>query len=130
MLYNIVSFLIGMVAMWCLMKIYYLGSAIMILKEIQKSIAMMLIVCEQGVQEVLELKYISMKEANRSEQNIIAQRHIDQVNVDSIRSAVMRNYVSSYPAEYSNTIEFTNWRELESFVNDLVKNNKKDFKDA
>jgi hypothetical protein len=109
------------------MRIYLVGTGVIVLKNVQKSIAMMLIMCEQGIQEILELKYISMKDSDRSEQNIIAQRHIDQMNVDSIRKTVVRNYVNSYPPQYMHSIEFTNWKELEQFVDVLVKNNKKGF---
>ena len=57
-----------------------------------------------------------MSEAKRSEQNIIAQRHIDQMNVESIKLAIMRNFVNEFPSSYKHTLEYTTWKEMEDFV--------------
>ena len=124
MLINILSFFIGMAVMWCLHYLYFIGSVIYVLKEVQRNIAAMFVTSETGLQEILQLKYIAMKEANRSEQNITAQQHIDQVSIESLRTAVMRNYVACFPKSYSTAIEFTTWEEMANYVNRLTQKNK------
>ena len=57
-----------------------------------------------------------MEDAKRSEQNIIAQRHIDQMNLDSIKMTIMRNYVNSFPQSYKHTMEYSTWKEMENFI--------------
>jgi len=110
--------------MWCLSFLLGLGYSINLLKQAQQSCAAMFTTCEQGMQEILQLKYMAMREAKRSEQNITAQRHIDQMNINSVRNSIMRNYVATFPASYSNIIEYRTWEELEDYVNTLVQQNK------
>ena len=110
--------------MWCLNVLMALGHSVVLLKQTQHDCALLFTVCHQGLMEVLELKYLSMQEAKRSEQNIIAQRHIDQVNIQSIQGAIIRNYINVFPESYSHVLQFSNWRELEDYVNKAVQNNK------
>lgn len=124
MLINIASFLIGMIVMWCIQYLQLLGSTIYILKDVQRNIAAMFVASETGIQEILQLKYIAMKEAKRTEQNITAQMHIDQVSVQSLRKAVMTNYVSAFPSSYLSAIEYTSWEEMADYVNREAQKNK------
>lgn len=116
MVENIVWFAIGMVVSQLFKYVMSLGWSIIILKQTQKSCAALFTLSAHGLQQVLELKYIEMDDANRSEQNIMAQRHIDQVNVQSIKMAIMRNFVNEFPSSYKHTLEYTTWEEMESFV--------------
>jgi len=101
-----------------------IGYSVTVLNQTQQSCAALFTTSEQGLQETLALKYLAMKEAHRTEQNITTQKYIDQVNVKSIQTAIMRNYVNSFPPNYSHLIQYTNWEELESYVNNIVKNKK------
>ncbi len=116
MIENISWFVIGMVVSQLFKYVMSLGWSVIILKQTQKSCAALFTLSAQGLEQVLELKYIEMSDANRSEQNIIAQRHIDQVNVDSIKMAIMRNFVNQFPSSYKHTLEYTSWKEMEDFV--------------
>tara|TARA_R100000152_G_C6667249_1_gene104511 strand:+ start:108 stop:488 length:381 start_codon:yes stop_codon:yes gene_type:complete len=122
MIENISWFVIGMVVSQLFKYVMSLGWSVIILKQTQKSCAALFTLSAQGLEQVLELKYIEMSDANRSEQNIIAQRHIDQVNVDSIKMAIMRNFVNQFPSSYKHTLEYTSWKEMEDFV---IKETKK-----
>ena len=113
-----------MVIMYCLSSILALGHSINILKQTQQSVAAMFTQSEQGLQEVLQLKYIAMEEAKRSEQNIRAQQYIDQLGIQSIKTAVMRNYVATFPKSYLHIMEYSTWEELEDYVNEFTRNNK------
>tara|TARA_B100001094_G_scaffold308442_1_gene341092 strand:+ start:728 stop:1108 length:381 start_codon:yes stop_codon:yes gene_type:complete len=124
MIENISWFIIGMVVSQLFKYVMSLGLSVRILKQTQKSCAALFVLSEQGLQQVLELKYIEMKEAKKSEQNIIAQRHIDQVNLDSIKGSIMRNYVSTFPQSYAHIMDYTSWKELENFV--IKETNKGD----
>ena len=117
MVENISWFIIGMVVSQLFKYVMSLGLSISILNQTQKSCAALFLLSEQGLQQILELKYIEMKDARRSDQNILAQRHIDQVNLDSIRTSIMRNYVNSFPQSYKHIMEFSTWKELEDFIN-------------
>ena len=65
-----------------------------------------------------------MEEAKRSPQNIIAQKYIDQMNIDSIRKTIMKNYVRVFPEKYENIMEYSTWEEMETFVNAALKEGK------
>ena len=124
MLINFLCFIIGMIVMWCLNYLMALGYSVVVLKQTQQSCAALFTSAAQGLQEVLELKYITMVEANRSEQNIIAQKYIDQVNIDSVQKSIMRNYVMAFPESYRHIIEFSTWEELDDYVNKFVQRQK------
>ena len=124
MLTNIICVIGGMIIMWCLNYIMAVGYSVNVLKQTQQSCAALFTTAEQGLQEVLVLKYIAMQEANRTEQNITAQKYIDQMNIKSIQSAVIRNYVNCFPLNYQHIIEYTTWEELECYVDKIVKNKK------
>ena len=85
----------------------------------------MFLTSEQGLQEILQLKYMTMEESGRSQQNITAQKYIDQMSIDSIRKAIMRNYVRVFPARYESTMEYTTWEEMEDYVDKASKEEKR-----
>ena len=60
---------------------------------------------------------MAMEEANRTEQNITAQKYIDQLNIDSIKKSIMRNYVQTFPEQYKHVMDYNDWEELEDYVN-------------
>ena len=62
-----------------------------------------------------------MADAKKSEQNIMAQRHIDQINVESVKAAIMRNYVGTFPSSYKHIMEYSTWNEMEDFVFNKTK---------
>jgi hypothetical protein len=101
-----------------------LGHSVHLLKETQKSCAGLFLISEQGLYEVLNLKYIAMKEANRTEQNITAQKYIDHTNVDSIRKTIMRNYLRQFPDNYRNILEYETWEEMEQYFNNVINQNR------
>ena len=117
-------FVIGVIVMWCVNVLMSLGHSVVLLKQTQHDCAMLFTICHQGLIEVLELKYLSMKEADRSDQNIMAQRHIDQISIDGARRAIMRNYVNTFPSSYSHILAYASWHELENYVNRATQNNK------
>jgi len=121
---NILCVLGGMILMWCLNHLMALGYSVNILKQTQQSCAALFVISEQGSHEILQLKYIAMKEANRTEQNIVAQKYIDQLNIGSIKKSIMRNYVQTFPESYKHLIEYSNWEELEDYVNKFTQKNK------
>ena len=67
------------------------------------------------------LKYLAMQEADRSEQNIVAQKYIDQLNIDSIKKSIMRNYVTIFPNSYSHIMEYSTWEEMEQYINKTIQ---------
>ena len=124
MLINVLCVFGGMVMMWCLSYLMTLGHSVNILKQTQQSCAALFTVSEQGLQEILQLKYLAMKEADRTEQNITAQKYIDQLNISSIKTSIMRNYVQTFPEQYKHVMDYNDWEELEDYVNKFAKDNK------
>jgi hypothetical protein len=102
-----------------------LGHSVNVLMSAQRSCAALFIVSEQGLQEVLYLKYMAMEESGRSEQNVTAQKYIDQMGIDSVKKALMRNYVSTFPEGYKNIMEFTTWEEMSDWVTEEVSQGNK-----
>ena len=121
MLENFIYFTVGMLIAWFLNYIMGLGHAINVLKQTQRSCSALFVVSEQGLQEILYLKYMAMDETGRSQQNITAQKYIDQMNILSIKKTIMRNYVNAYPTSYSNTMEYSTWEEMEEYVNKTIQ---------
>ena len=64
------------------------------------------------------------QQQKRTEQNITAQKYIDQLNIDSIRKTIMKNYERTFPENYKHILEYSTWEEMESFVNKTVKEQK------
>ena len=113
-----------MIFMWLLSYVTSVGHSVNLIKQTQNSCAALFIESETGVQEILQLKYLAMREAKRSEQNITAQKYIDQINLGGVKKAIMRNYVSNFPSSYSHVMEYANWEQLENYVNQQVKQKK------
>jgi len=124
MLINTICFLSGMILMRVLQSLISLGYAVNVIKQTQQSCASLFMSSEQGLFEVLNLKYLAMKEANRSNQNIIAQKYIDQLNIESVKKSIMRNYVGTFPEAYNHLLEFSNWEELEDYVERFMSTQK------
>jgi hypothetical protein len=116
MVENITYFIIGLVVSQLFKYVMSLGWSVNILQQTQRSVAALFLLSDQGLQQVLELKYIEMKDASRSEQNILAQRHIDQMNLNSVKATIMRNYINSFPSSYKHIMEFSTWKEMEDFI--------------
>mgnify|MGYP003660981637 CR=1 FL=1 len=124
MLEYIIGFFVGVVVFWSFSYLMALGNTVRLLKETQVSCAALFVTSEQGLLEILNLKYLAMEEAKRSPQNIIAQKYIDQMNIDSIRKTIMKNYVRVFPEKYENIMEYSTWEEMETFVNAALKEGK------
>ena len=116
MLVKVLCFLSGMIMMWLLGYFLGIGHSITLLKETQRNCAALFTASEQGFHEILQLKYLAMAEAKRSDQNIISQKYIDQLNVDNMKKSIMRNYAGVFPINYRHIIEYTTWEELEQYV--------------
>jgi len=100
------------------------GHSINILRQTQQSCAALFIASEEGLQQILFLKYLAMEEADRSPRNITAQKYIDQLNIDSVKKSIMKTYVETFPSTYSHTLEYTTWEELEEYVDKFVQTTK------
>lgn len=124
MITNILCVLGGMIMMWCLNYLMIIGHSVNMLKYAQQNCAALFVISEQGSHEILELKYLAMKEAKRTEQNIVSQKYIDQLNIQSIKKTIMRNYVLTFPEPYKHLMEYSNWEELEGYVNKFTQKNK------
>ena len=125
MLENIVWFVLGMIVSSLFSYVASIGWSVILLKQTQKSCAALFTVSEQGLQEILHLKYIVLEESGRSQQNITAQKYIDQMTIASVKTAIMKNYVSTFPESYKNVMEYSSWEELEEYVNEAIKNKDK-----
>tara|TARA_B100000287_G_C20496240_1_gene727157 strand:- start:195 stop:593 length:399 start_codon:yes stop_codon:yes gene_type:complete len=121
MLLNFICFIGGIVFMWVWSVVLAMGYSSIILKQTQRSCALMFLKSEEGLQEILVLKYMAMKEAKRTEQNITAQKYIDQMNIESIKKTIMRNYLREFPHNYEHLIEFENWDQLNDYVDRITK---------
>ena len=124
MLTNLLCFMSGMIVMWLLSYVMSVGHSVNIINKAQRYCALLLIEAEQGLQEILQLKYLAMTEAKRSEQNITAQKYIDQMNLLGVKKTIMRNYTNSFPENYKHSMQYSTWDELEKFVNKVVQEEK------
>ena len=121
MLEYIIGFIAGVLMTYFMSYLMALGHSIAVIKQLQRSCAALFVVSEQGLLEILHIKYLTMEETGRSQQNITAQKYIDQMNIDSIRKSIMRNYVGTFPDSYKNVMEYSTWEEMEEYVNKALK---------
>jgi len=121
MLELFLGFLVGFVCCALFSYVMALGHSINLLKLTQRQCAALFLVSEQGLQEILFLKYLAMEESGRSEQNVTAQKYIDQMSIGSVKKTIMRNFVNEYPESYKHALEYTNWEEMEKYVNETLK---------
>jgi hypothetical protein len=117
----VVCFIFGMIISWVFNYIMGLGYSVLLLRQAQKSCAALLLASDQGLQQVLHLKYLALEESDRSQQNITAQKYIDQLNIDSVKKTIMKNYVLAFPRSYENILEYKTWEEMENFVDKTLK---------
>lgn len=115
----------GGVITYFLSYLMALGHSINVLKQTQKDCAALFITSEQGLQEIFHIKYIAMQEAKKSEQNVTAQKYIDQMSLKSVRKAIFRNYIGVFPVNYKHIMEYSSWEEMEDYVNSLIKSGEK-----
>jgi len=113
-----------MLVMYAFKYVTVIGYCINLLKHTQQSCAVLFIASEEGLQQVLFLKYLAMEEANRTDQYITTQKYIDQLNIDNTKKSIMKTYVDSFPRAYSHIVEYETWEELEDYVNKIVKTTK------
>ena len=125
MIEYLLVFSLGVVFSYFFTYVMSLGHSVNILKTTQRSCAALFIISEQGIQEILHLKYIAMEESGRSQQNITSQKYIDQMSLDSVRKTIMRNYTRSFPESHSHLMEYTSWEEMADWVNEEIKQGKK-----
>ena len=125
MLEYTIGFFMGMIVTYFLSYLMALGHAVTVLKQTQKSCAALFVTSEQGLREIFHIKYLAMAEAKKSDQNITAQKHIDQMNNNSVRKTIFRNYIGVFPNKYRHTMEYSSWEEMEDYVNSLIKSGEK-----
>ena len=121
MLEYIIGFIAGVLVTYFFSYLMALGYSVNVIKQTQRSCAALFVTSEQGLLEILHIKYLAMEESGRSQQNITAQKYIDQMNIDSIRKTIMRNYVTVFPEGYKNVMEYSTWEEMEAYVNAALK---------
>tara|TARA_R110002110_G_scaffold3150_3_gene16202 strand:- start:3517 stop:3939 length:423 start_codon:yes stop_codon:yes gene_type:complete len=126
MLIKLLCFFTGMVSAWIFSYVLGVGYSINVLNRAQRSCAALFMTCEDGVQQILHLKYIAMEESAKSEQSITAQKFIDQINLDGVKKTVMKNYVNSFPVTYHHIMEFETWDELQDYINEIAKQERRD----
>ena len=86
MLEYLLCFTIGVIFTLVINYFTSIGYSVIMLKQTQTSCAALLLASDEGLQEVLHLKYLAMEEANKSQQNITAQKYIDQMNINSVKN--------------------------------------------
>jgi len=122
MIEYIIGFTAGVLMTCFFSYLMTLGYCVNIIKQIQRSCAALFVASEQGLLEILHIKYLAMEDSGKSQQNITAQKYIDQMNIDSMRKSIMRNYVGVFPESYKNVMEYSTWEEMETYVNAALSN--------
>lgn len=125
MIENMIWFLAGAVVTHIFSYLMTLGRSVLVLDQLQKNVAALFLISEHGLDQVLHLKYLAMQEAQRTDQNIVAQKYIDQMNIDSVKKTIMRNYCNTFPENYKHIMKYATWEEMSQYVEKTDKQEEK-----
>ena len=97
------------------------GSAIVLTKSAMDDMLLVLAKNMQSVYEIHQLKYYAFEMIEKDEKYINFQRNLDERDLDSLKSLVVRNFINSIPPKYNSLIEFHDWNSAMDYINTKIK---------
>ena len=116
-----IMFLIGFVSHMVWAYVLNLGYCVVMVKELTDDILKLVAKSAQTTYHVYELKYLFLKEAGKSEEQVEYEKKIDQMQLKSVQDTIIRNVLTNYPPKYIHLLKFDDWDSAMKHLTEVIK---------
>ena len=116
-----IMFMIGFVSHMVWAYVLNLGYSVVMVKELTDDILKLIAKSAQTTYHVYELKYLFLKEAGKSEEQIEYERKLDQIQLKSVQDTIIRNVLTNYPPKYTHLLKFDDWDSAMEHLSEVIK---------
>ena len=116
-----IMFMIGFVSHMVWAYVLNLGYSIVMVKELTDDILRLVAKSAQTTYHIYELKYIFLKEAGKTEEQIEYERKIDEIQLKSVQDTIIRNIMTNYPPKYIHLLRFNDWDSAMKHLTEVIK---------
>lgn len=116
-----IMFMIGFVSHMVWAYVLNLGYSVVMVKELTDDILKLVAKSAQTTYHVYELKYLFLKEAGKSEEQIEYERKLDQIQLKSVQDTIIRNVLTNYPPKYIHLLKFDDWDSAMEHLSEVIK---------
>ena len=116
-----IMFMIGFVSHMVWAYVLNLGDSVVMVKELTDDILKLVAKSAQTTYHVYELKYLFLKEAGKSEEQIEYERKLDQIQLKSVQDTIIRNVLTNYPPKYIHLLKFDDWDSAMEHLSEVIK---------
>ena len=116
-----IMFMIGFVSHMVWAYVLNLGYSIVMVKELTDDILRLVAKSAQTTYHIYELKYIFLKEAGKTEEQIEYERKIDEIQLKSVQDTIIRNIMTNYPPKYIHLLRFNDWDSAMKYLTEVIK---------
>ena len=116
-----IMFMIGFVSHMVWAYVLNLGYSVVMVKELTDDILKLVAKSAQTTHHVYELKYLFLKEAGKSEEQVEYEKKIDQIQLKSVQDTIIRNVLTNYPPKYTHLLKFDDWDSAMKHLTEVIK---------
>ena len=116
-----IMFMIGFVSHMVWAYVLNLGYCVVMVKELTDDILKLVAKSAQTTYHVYELKYLFLKEAGKSEEQVEYEKKIDQMQLKSVQDTIIRNVLTNYPPKYIHLLKFDDWDSAMKHLTEVIK---------
>ena len=116
-----IMFMIGFVSHMVWAYVLNLGYCVVMVKELTDDILKLVAKSAQTTHHVYELKYLFLKEAGKSEEQVEYEKKIDQIQLKSVQDTIIRNVLTNYPPKYTHLLKFDDWDSAMKHLTEVIK---------
>lgn len=116
-----IMFMIGFVSHMVWAYVLNLGYCVVMVKELTDDILKLVAKSAQTTYHVYELKYLFLKEAGKSEEQVEYEKKIDQMQLKSVQDTIIRNVLTNYPPKYTHLLKFDDWDSAMKHLTEVIK---------
>ena len=116
-----IMFMIGFVSHMVWAYVLNLGYCVVMVKELTDDILKLVAKSAQTTYHVYELKYLFLKEAGKSEEQVEYEMKIDQMQLKSVQDTIIRNVLTNYPPKYIHLLKFDDWDSAMKHLTEVIK---------
>tara|TARA_R100000388_G_C7154684_1_gene116246 strand:- start:113 stop:511 length:399 start_codon:yes stop_codon:yes gene_type:complete len=119
--YIVIAFFGGILFAKLFSGLLTLGYSALLMKQVHDDgLKIMGIICQE-LAEIHQLKLMELHRAGKSETEIEISQKVSDYHLDSVRKTIVRNFVSSFPNNYSSILKFYDWESAMVHLDELIK---------
>lgn len=119
-----IMFLIGFVSHMVWAYVLHLGYSSILVKETTEDLLKLVGKASQTAYQIYELKYLILKQMDKSELQIEHERRVDEIQLKSIKDTIIRNIITNYPPRYVYLLKFHDWDSAMEHLTEVLKNRR------